>query len=942
MKTERWHQISQLYGAALPLGGSERADFLRHACASDSALQREVESLFAHEGAAENFLKHPPALETGDSNIDLIGRQIGAYKVVSLLGIGGMGEVYRARDTKLGRDVALKVLPRASAGDAQRLARFEREARVLASLNHPHIGAIYGVEESGDVRGLILELVEGPTLADRIARGRLSLHESLRIAGQIAEALEAAHEKGIIHRDLKPDNIKVTADDNVKVLDFGLATVRDVGGATLDLSTAPTLMRTTPGMILGTAPYMSPEQANGREADRTSDVWAFGCVLYEMLTGRRAFDGGTAGEILAGVLKTDPDWHQLPAGTPEGIRRLLRRSLQKDQKSRLRDIRDARLEIDDVEGGTPQDGPVVEISSRRRERLAWASALAVLTLIAATAGLWALRPSRAAPELRLEINTPPTGDPSLAMSPDGMRIVFAARSAGQSQLWLRSLDSSLMQPLAGTERASSPFWSPDSRSIGFYADNKLKRMDVDGGSVRTLVSDVPSLLGGAWNTDGTIVFSSNPGRPLVRISAEGGEPSATTRFESPQQRSHSSPQFLPDGRHFLFFVTGSPEARGVYIGQLDKLDTTRLFDADAPAAYAATRHLLFVRAGKLFAQNFDPDRLELRREPFSIAEHVTDRTTLSTSAAGPIAYRTPSSDSGQRQLVWVDRSGREIERVVYPDTQSQGPSLSRDGRRVAVFRHANGNTDIWSYETGRRAWDRITFDSGDDIFPLWSPDGRRIVFGSRRGEMNLYQKLLSAPPGSEELLLSTPQPTFAMDWSADARFLLYDSLAPTRGWDIWALPLEGDRTPFEVVQTDFNERLAQFSPDGTWIAYQSDKTGRFEIYVRPFPGPGGDSRVSLDGGAQVRWNPNGKELFYVAPDDQLMAVPIRFPADGGSGDPGTPVRLFATNVGSTAINTNRQQYVVSPDGQSFVMNSVVGEASTSPITVILNWTPNRK
>jgi Tol biopolymer transport system component len=362
-----------------------------------------------------------------------------------------------------------------------------------------------------------------------------------------------------------------------------------------------------------------------------------------------------------------------------------------------------------------------------------------------------------------------------------------------------------------------------------------------------------------------------------------------------------------------------------------------LFDADAPAVYASTGHLLFIREGKLLAQNFRLNRLELRGDPFPIAEHVTGETTLSASAMGPIVYRTPSADSGQRQLVWVDRSGKEIDTVVYPDTQSQAPSLSRDGRRVAVFRHANGNTDIWSYETSRRAWDRITFDSGDDINPLWSPDGSRIVFGSRRGEMNLYRKLLSAPPGSEELLLSTSQTKFPMDWSADSRFLLYDSLDPKRGDDIWALPLEGDRKQFEVVRTDFNERLPQFSPDGKWIAYQSDKTGRFEIYVQPFPGPGGDSRVSIDGGTQVRWNPKGKELFYIALDDRLMAVPIGFASNGKAIEVGTPVGLFATTVGDTTVN--RQQYAVSPSGQSFMMNTVLEQGSTSPITVILNWKP---
>jgi eukaryotic-like serine/threonine-protein kinase len=866
------------------------------------------------------------------------GARLGPYEIQAALGAGGMGEVYRARDTKLGRDVAIKVLPHSLKADAERLARFEREARLLASLNHPHIGAIYGLEDSDGVRGLILELVDGATLADRIARGPLALDETLLLARQIAEALEAAHEKGIIHRDLKPANIKVTPDGNVKVLDFGLAKVREAEG-TPDLST---MMGTTPGMILGTVPYMSPEQVNGREADRTSDVWAYGCVLYEMLTGRPAFDGDTAAEILARVLKTEPDWHQLPTETPESIRRLLRRSLQKDQNLRFRDIRDARLEIDDVQSGTLQNERVAAVRFGRRERLAWVAALTLVTLIAAILGARALRPAPTAREVRLEFSTPPTVDPALAISPDGLKVVFTGRSKGQSQLWLRSLASSSARPLPGTEHASLPFWSPDGRSVGFFADARLKRLDIDRGSVKTLVSIAPAPLGGAWNNDGTIVFSSSPGRPILRVSAEGGAPSPVTRFESLQQQSHSAPQFLPDGRHFLFFVTGTPEARGVYLSQLDKPDMKRLFDADSSAVYAATGHLLFVRGGTLLAIGFDPGKLETRGDPFPLSEDLTGRTALSASAAGPIGYRTSSADGGQRQLVWVNRSGAEIEKVVYPDTQSQGPSLSRDGRRVAVFRRVNGNTDIWLYETVRRAWDRITFDSADDIFPLWSPDDHRVAFGSRRGEMDLYWRLLGAPPGrGEDLLLSTSEPKFPMDWSRDGRFLLYDAIHPQRGVDIWALPLEEGRKPREVVQTDFNERQAQFSPDGKWIAYQSDKTGRFEIYLRPFPGPGSDSPVSADGGAQVRWNPNGRELFFIAPDDRLMAVPIRFFSDREPAELGSPRALFATNVGSAAINTNRQQYMVSPDGQSFVMNSVVGEATTSPISVILNWKPRQ-
>jgi len=876
------------------------------------------------------------------------GTRLGVYDITAQIGEGGMGQVFRATDTKLKRQVAIKILPPSLAADHDRLARFQREAEVLASFNHPNIAAIYGLEEEGaGVSALVMELVEGDDLSQRIARGAIPIDEALPIAKQIADALEAAHEHGIVHRDLKPGNIKVREDGTVKVLDFGLAkTMEPAAGSSPGASQSPsitTLAVTEAGMILGTVAYMSPEQVRGKTIDKRTDVWAFGCVLFEMLVGRAVFAGATVSDTIAAILEREPQWGALPAHTPAGIHRLVRRCLDKDPRRRLRDIGDARIEIDDVQNGSQLDGRAAPMPTRFRGRLAWASALAGIALIAAAIEGWVLRRTSAAHEMRLDINTLPTSDRSFAISPDGLKVIFPARLQGQSQLWLRDLDSPEARPLPGTERATSPFWSPDSRSIGFFsADTRqLKRMDIAEGSVRILAS-TPAPGGGDWGKDGTIIFSANPGNPLFRLSAEG-ELVAVTQFESPQQRVQSFPQFLPDGRHFLFFVTGSPEARGVYFGQLDGLKTRRLFDADGPAVYAAAGHLLFMRDGKVLAQGFDPDRLELKGDPFPIADHVARGTILSASAAGPIAYRMASADSGQRQLVWVNRAGQETEKVVYPDTAAPGPSLSRDGHRVAVFRMADGNMDIWSYETGRRTWDRVTVDSGDDIYPLWSSDGNRMVFGSNRngGRMNLYWKLRGTPPGSEELLLSTSQPKFPMDWSPDGRLVLYDSLDPKRGFDIWALPLDGDRKPFAAVQTDFSERLAQFSPDGRWIAYQSDKTGRFEIYVEPFPGPGGDSRVSVDGGAQVRWNPNGKELFYVAPDDRLMAVPIHFASNGKTVEVGTPLGLFTTNVGIGAPNTNRQQYMVAPDGQSFVMNSVLGEATSSPITVILNWKPKR-
>jgi eukaryotic-like serine/threonine-protein kinase len=871
--------------------------------------------------------------------------RLGPYEILTPLGAGGMGEVYKANDTRLNRVVAIKVMRGHIGADHQLRERFDREARAISSLNHPHICALYDVGTQDGIDFLVMEYLDGETLADRIARDPLSVAESLQIAGQIAEALEVAHETGIVHRDLKPANVTITHGGQVKVLDFGLAKMRASADGELDLSNSPTAMRTNAGVILGTAAYMSPEQTNGREADRASDVWAFGCVLYEMLTGRRAFIGDTASEIIASVLRTEPDWHQLPAETPDAIRRLLRRSLQKDHKLRFRDIRDARLEIDEVRrSASDHDAATAVRAERPRRRGTWIAwtAVATVLVVAAMLGARAMRqPRLPPPQLSLEINTPPTRDASVAISPDGLKVVFVASAEGRSQVWLRWLDSPVARPLSGSDRGSRPFWSPDSRSIGFLADNTLKRLDIDGDSARTLASGIPVALGGTWNNAGTILFGNNPGGPLFRVSDAGGDPTIVTRVETPQQRGHLSPQFLPDGQHFLYFVNGSPEARGVYVGRLDRSDAKRLFDSDAPAVYDGRGHLLLIREGKLLAQGFDPERLELKGDPHAIADQVTAYTVLSASATGTIAYRSASADIGQRQFVWVDRSGRETDSVVYADTAALGPALSHDGRRIAIYSFRNGNMDIWSYETSRRAWDRITFGAGDDIYPLWSPDDSSLVSGSVRTTniVDLYRRQLRAPEASEELLLATAEPKFPTDWSADGRFLLYQTLSPKRGLDLWALPMDGSRKAFAVVQTDFNEGLGQFSPDGKWVAYQSDRTGRSEIYLRPFPGPGADVRVSVDGGTQARWNSNGKELFYIAIDNRLVAVPIRFLPDGITAESGTPLPLFATTLGNPGGPVNRQLYVVAPGGRSFVMNSATGEGNASPITVILNWNP---
>jgi len=867
-----------------------------------------------------------------------VGTRVGPYEVLSALGAGGMGEVYRARDTKLGRDVAIKVLPELFASDPERLARFQREAQVLASLNHPNIAQIHGLEESAGVRALVMELVDGEDLAQRIGRGPIPLDDALPIARQIAEALDAAHQHGIVHRDLKPANIKLRPDGTVKVLDFGLAKALDGPASVADLSQSPTVpvQGTRAGVILGTAAYMSPEQARGRPLDKRTDIWAFGCVSYEMLTGRPAFAGDTLSDTIAAILGREPDWKALPGSTPQRLRDLLRRCLHKDPKRRLHDIADAGIEIDEVQS-SPHTDALVRSVPRRKERLAWMSVLALVALVAVVLGVFAFRSAPSPPEMRLDITTPPTTDPfSMAISPDGQRVVFVATAQGRSQLWVRSLDSVSARPLAGTDGAYSPFWSADSRSVGFFAVGGLKRIDIAGGSAQVL-AHVALGLGGTWNRDGVILFCPAPGGPLFHIPATGGEPAALTRLE-PQQTSHLYPTFLPDGRHFLYYVGGSPGASGVYVGQLDGSQTRRLFDADAPAV-ASAGHLLFVRQGTLLAQGFDPVRSELTGNPFPVAERVLAPTfglpvaAVSASVAGPLVYR--SGSMGLQQFVWFDRSGKEIGKVSGPDIVGAiGPSLSRDGRRVALFRGVNGNVDVWLLEIGRNVVSRFTSDAADDCCPIWSPDGTHIVFTSnRKGVFNLYQKP-AAGAEREQLLLTSAQPTSPTDWSPDGRFLLYDSVDPQRGADIWALPLDGDRKPVPVVQTNFNEGGGQFSPNGKWIAYQSNESGRLEIYLQAFPGPRGRSLISITGGAQVRWRPDGKELFYISLDSRLMAVPIQFSSNSQAVEAGAPVPLFAMGlIGPVDADL---WYMVASNGQRFLLNTLTDEP-TPPITVILNW-----
>jgi Tol biopolymer transport system component len=672
--------------------------------------------------------------------------------------------------------------------------------------------------------------------------------------------------------------------------------------------------------------------------------------VYEMLTGQRAFKGEGVSDTLAAVLRAEPDWTVLPAGTPVAIHKLLRRCLEKDRTRRLDSAVAARLEIDEAVTAmtSPARTAAANTSTDRaaapsRAKLAWIVAIAAMV----TASVLAIptvrhiseAPAADAPEIRLEINTPPTDDPvSLAISPDGKTLVFAATSDGRKKLWLRPLDAVSARPLAGTDGGTLPFWSPDSRSVGFFAEGRLKRIEIDGGVVQTLV-DAAAGRGGAWSPENVIIFAPRGITPIFRIPAGGGTPVAITRLEPPQQTTHGSPQFLPGGHHFLYYVTGRPDARGIYISQLDGTDARRLLDADGSALYRFPGSLLFVKQGTLFQQRFDPVRLELIGSPSAFAEHTAVNSipipALSTSMAGPIVFRTGSGGIN-RQFVWVDRSGSEGGKVGGPDSfNPTAPSVSPDGRRVALHRTVDGNQDVWFLDVERNLLSRQTSDPAVDNSPIWSPDGRRIVFGSsRKGGMNLYEKP-AAGAGPEELLLATQEIKGAVDWSSDGRFLLYRSLDAKTSYDLWALPLDGDRKPFPVVRTDFDERDGQFSPDSHWVAYQSNESGRFEIYIQPFPGPGSRERISTEGGAQVRWRRDGRELFYIALDGRLMAVPIGLASRGQVVDPGRPVPLFMTRVGGAVQGIGTPQYVVSPDGQRFLMNTVI-EETPSPITVILN------
>jgi serine/threonine protein kinase len=846
-----------------------------------------------------------------------------------------MGEVYRATDTNLKRSVAIKVLPASVAADAERLARFRREAEVLAALNHPNIAHIHGMEESGGITALVMELVEGDDLSQRIARGALPSDEALPIAKQIAQALEAAHEQGIIHRDLKPANIKVRDDGTVKVLDFGLAKMLDPTSPSPGLSLSPTIVSpgvTNAGIILGTAAYMSPEQARGKTVDKRSDIWAFGCVLYEMLTGTRAFTGDEITDVIAAVVRDEPDWSRLPADTPAAIRRLLRRALNKDRKQRLADIADVRLELDDPAVAEPgHDAMAATSKPFRRRELAWAAVAIASLLAAAVLGLREFRAPSEARIVRFDIAPPAGGafDWGQPLSPDGRTLAYIATVEGKSQIWVRPLDSTTPRSLPGTEGATRSFWSPDSQHIAFFVDGNLKTVEVTGGPPK-LIANGP-FRDGAWSTGGTILVGGQLGRPLLRVSELGGEPVAETTLDpSVSEASHDYPEFLADGRHYIYMARRGVRANEfvTYVGTLGSKERRELSGIRSAVKYSPTGHLLFLRGTTLMAQSFSRDRLELSGDAFPVAEQVggTRVSTYSVAENGTLAF--VGAPSAEVQLTWMDQTGKRLG-VVGATGVYDSPAISPDGRFVAFGRGSPSN--IWVLDLNRAAASRITTDRSDDRFPIWSPNGQSIAFASTRaGKDGLYERSVGNA-GDDRLLIQNDLPMLLSDWSRDGKYLVYSV-----GGDLWALPLADTGKPLQLTASPFYQEYdAVFSPDGRWIAYGSDessgitRSGQGDVFVQSFPERTFTRQVSTNGGFTPRWSSDGKQLFYVSPDGAMMAVSLT--AQGSMLDIGAPRSLFPVRIGPAA--TARSRFSVASDGR-FLMR--VG-ASENSLTVILNW-----
>jgi eukaryotic-like serine/threonine-protein kinase len=883
------------------------------------------------------------------------GARLGPYEIVSAIGAGGMGEVYKACDTRLDRTVAIKVLMTALASDPQFRERFDREARIISRLDHPHICTLYDVGEHDGTSFLVMPYLEGETLEARLKKGALPLDQTLQHAIQIADALNKAHRAGIAHRDLKPGNIMLTK-TGATLLDFGLAKAGGPVSAAPGLSMLPTTPPglTAQGTILGTFQYMAPEQLEGHEADARTDIFAFGAIVYEMITGKKAFEGKSQASLIAAILEREPPpVSSLQPLVPQTLDRVIRGCLAKDPDERWQTARDLSIPLHWIAEAAP--GAVVgETSSRKVVRLWRSLSVALLVLAAAgwgvTVRLWRTAPSSepvvfsVAPPDGATFATPggvPSGLPWIALSPDSRVLAFVALSAdGRQQLWTRPLAAANAHPLADTDGAQAPFWSPDSRSLAFFARGKLKVVDAAGGRTQ-IVAEAPGLFGsGSWNRDNTIVFAPTPGfndgLRTVQVGAADAGQLVTHIDRGKGQRGHFSPQFLPDGRHFLFGVGGPTDAE-TWIGSLDGGEPRLLLRAEAVAHYAEPGYLLFKR-GPLFAQRVDGPDLRFVGDPVRLTEaavgsnQVVTYLALSTSRAGTLVYGAPPA--GETQLVWKDRSGRTL--GSFDVTGASAPSLSRDGAVMVVSRTLpQTGTDLWLYDLKRTTLMRFTFDSAQKRSPIWSPDGKYVAFSAGFGGAEELHWKSTTGSDAEEVLgkMSGAQPT---DWSADGRFILFHTASNAKGqragWDLWVVSV-ADRQPKPLLRTNFDEIQSALSPDGRWVAYASDESGAFEVYVQAFPDGGSKRVVSNGGGAEPRWRADGRELFYVSANRRLMVVPTTI---GPAFDAGKPDTLFEMNVRDLVFPFLRR-YEVTPDGQRFVVQELTGRGGPVPLTIVMNW-----
>ena len=883
--------------------------------------------------------------------VDLVGRTVSHYSILEKIGAGGMGEVYRARDTELKRDIALKVLPPGVASDEERLARFQREAELLASLNHPNIAQIYGLAVSQDIRALVMELVEGETLAERMARGALPVDEGLAIARQIAAGLASAHDRGIVHRDLKPANIKLPPSGTVKILDFGLAKAMEGGSAAYTGVGAPTLTSpamTSAGQILGTAAYMSPEQARGENVDRRTDIWAFGVILFEMMSGKPCFSGQTVSDYIAAVIRDEPDWSALPPQVPARIRSLLRRCLKKDPLKRLRDIGDALLDIEDAlaEPPAPLAVPTGRPSGFWRRWAPWG----VTTLFALAAGtaILATRTKRSAPSndvVRVTMALPVPLDlgerDAVALSRNGHRFAFVGGEGSKSQIFVQNLAGFDARPLPGTDGGNTPFFSPDGEWLGFFTSSQLMKISLRGGAPLALCPAAPVTRGASWGEDDRIVFAETSSGRLMRVGAAGGTPEAITKLDpNGGETAHLWPEILPGAKTVIFTVrTGESFDTARIVAQSFETGSRRnLVENGTFARYSPSGHLLYMRGDTLIAAPFDAEHVRLGPHPVPVIEGVrldprSGCGHFAVAVTGTLVYVKGDARGIKRRLAAVDRDGGEHSLLDEPRAFSD-PSISPDGRQLAVAIEGT-HQDLWLVDIPRRTLSRLTFDPSEEFSPRWTPDGLRLFYAlieiGRVPEISV--RAADGSGNGDHVLARDNMPLVPSSIAPDGRTLAYVEIVTNDNADIWVLPLGGDRRPIPFVKTPYNEFGSEFSPDGRFLAYVSNESGRFEVYVRPFPGPGPKRQVSVGGGTSPVWSKIGGEIFY-RNGDAVMAAAVTLGPEFSSAAPRT---LFRGEYEEPARPDWPRNYDVMPDGKQFLMIKPDPDGRPTQAQVVFHW-----